>query len=229
MGFGILFFGYFLLLNVTNPAYTDLICGLITVMAFYKLSTVNKYFRMSVVPAVLFAVFGTFELFAEFADMIGISLSDISEYLPAPRFILIGILTITMLLGIEDVAREVDVPETRSRVKFALPTSYVIFPLCAILEFPAITNLIPDGLPIAIVSTVSLIFMFVVMVCNIITIYSAYMHICMPEDVDNETKEKPSRFGFVNKFREHENEKAREYAEYKLDKMRKKANKKRRK
>ena len=45
----------------------------------------------------------------------------------------------------------------------------------------------------------------------------------MPEDVDNDVKDKPSKFGFVNSFRKRNEEKSREYAEYKLDKMKSKA------
>ena len=61
---------------------------------------------------------------------------------------------------------------------------------------------------------------------NLVAVYSAYMHICMPEDVTNDSREKPSRLGFVNKFREHEAERSREYAEYKLDKMKRRSGKK---
>ena len=52
------------------------------------------------------------------------------------------------------------------------------------------------------------------------------MKICMPEDKDNEVEDKPSRFGFVNKYHEHTAEKQREYAEYKLEKLKKKNSKK---
>lgn len=229
MGFGLLFIGYFLLLNLTNPGYTDLIAGLITVMAFYKLSAVNKYFRMSIVPSVMLSVFGAFELFCEFADMFGISTTEIASYLPAPRYLLVGIISLLMLLGIEEVASEVDAIETKFKAKIARPISLVLFPVCAVLEFPAITALIPNGLPIAIVGTVILISTFLAIIYNLITVYSAYMHICMPEDVDNNPKSKPSRFGIVNSLRRHEEEKQREYAEYKIEKMKKKAEKKRRK
>ena len=222
MGFGILFIGYFLFLNVTYPGFTDLISGLLVLYAFYKLIPINKYFRMSVIPAAIFSVFGLFELTVELMAMIGINISAISTYLAAPRFIITGIISITMLMGLWEVAREVDVPETKSRVKVARPMTYVAFPLCAILEFPAITGLIPDGLPIAIVSTVALLFVFFVTIYNLTAIYSAYMRICMPEDIDNEVPIKPSRFGFVNKFREHEAEKQREYQEYKLNRFKKK-------
>ena len=44
---------------------------------------------------------------------------------------------------------------------------------------------------------------------------------------DNKPKEeKKSRFGFVNAFREHEEQKKREYFEYKLEKAKMKAEKK---
>ena len=229
MGFGLLFIGYFLLLNLTNPGYTDLIAALITAMAFFKLSSVNKYFQMNIVPSVMLAAFGALELFAEFADMFGINMSEVASYLPAPRYLLIGIITIVMLLGIEDVAKEVDAIDTKFKAKIARPISFVLFPVCAVLEFPAITSLIPNGLPITIVGTATIIGTFLAIIYNLVTVYSAYMHICMPEDVDNTPKDKPSRFGIVNSFRRHEEEKQREYAEYKIDKMKKKAEKKRRK
>ena len=229
MGFGLLFIGYFLFLNLTNPGYTDLIAGLITVMAFYKLSGVNKYFRMNIVPSVMLSVFGAFELFCEFADMFGINVTEVASYLPAPRYLLLGIISVVMLLGIEDVANEVDAIETKFKAKIGRMISLVLFPVCAILEFPAITALIPDGLPIRIVAVTTLICTFIGTVYNLISIYSAYMHICMPEDIDNTPKDKPSRFGIVNSFRRHEEEKQREYAEYKIEKMKKKAEKKRRK
>ena len=55
------------------------------------------------------------------------------------------------------------------------------------------------------------------------------MKICMPEDVDNDVPDKPSRFEFVNKHREHTLQKQREYAEYKLEKFKKKNSKKKKK
>ncbi len=227
MGFGILFFGYFLFLNLTHPGYTDLLAALICMLAFYKLTPVNKYFRMSIVPAITFAVFGLFELACEFSGLFGIDMSDIALYVAAPRYVLLAVLSATMLLGIDDVAREVRVASTVRHARIAKILSYILFPLCAILEFPMITKIIPDGYAIAVVSTVAIISLFVAMILNLVSIYSAYMHICMPSDVNNEPKSKPSRFGFVNKFREHEAERAREYAEY--QKKRREAKEKRRK
>ena len=51
----------------------------------------------------------------------------------------------------------------------------------------------------------------------------------MPEDVDNDYEEKPSRFEFINKHREHTLQKQREYAEYKLSRKQKKSSHKKKK
>jgi hypothetical protein len=41
MGFGMLFIGYFLLINITYFEYTDIIAAMLMLMAAYKLSFVN--------------------------------------------------------------------------------------------------------------------------------------------------------------------------------------------
>ena len=51
---------------------------------------------------------------------------------------------------------------------------------------------------------------------NLITIYTAYMRICMPNELTQSAKK--SKFGFVNKFKEYESERAKEYLEYKRQK-----------
>lgn len=228
MGFGILFIGYFFLLNLSHTGYTDIISALIMFMAFYKLQTVNKYFRLALIPTGLFCAVSLVELFELLLSTLGFNFSFLIEYTAAPRYLLIGLLSVYMLMGIESVADEVDVQVTRLRAKFSLPFAYILFALGTIFEFPFIGNLIPEK-PLMISATVLLFAIFIIMILNLVTIYSAYMHICMPEDIDNDSKEKKSKYGFVNKFKDHELEKNREYAEYKLNKSKEKASKKKRK
>ena len=78
-------------------------------------------------------------------------------------------------------------------------------------------------------SAITLIAIFTVVIVNLVTIYRAYMKICMPDDIDNDTPDKPSKFEFINKHREHTIQKQREYAEYKLEKLKKKNAKKKKK
>ena len=58
MGFGTLFFGYFLLLNIAYNTFTDLIAALIMAMGLNKLSTVNHPFKNGFIASVIFAVIG---------------------------------------------------------------------------------------------------------------------------------------------------------------------------
>lgn len=218
MGFGTLFFGYFLFLNLTRPSYTDLLGALICLLAFNKLTPINKYFRMSIVPSAIFAVFGLFELGCEFARMFGLGIGDISIYIASPRYILLAVLSVTMLLGIDDVAREVRVASTIRHAKISRILSLILFPICAIIDFPITMQIIGNKYVLAVFSAVAIISLFVAMILNVVTIYSAYMHICMPENRDNDAPRKPSRFGFVNMFHAHEEEKQREYAEYRRKK-----------
>ena len=224
MGFGTLFIGYFLLLNLTYYGYTDLIAALFMILAFYNLRTVNKYFRIAIAPASLFALVGALELCESLIRLLGSDASFLLAYTAPSRYITMGLLSVFMLLGIEDVAHEVGVSITETRAKRALPFAYVLFPLSAIFELP-VTAIIGDKAA-AITGFILLILVFIHVAMNLVAVYSAYMHICMPEDVTNDSREKPSRLGFVNKFREHEAERSREYAEYKLDKMKRRSGKK---
>ena len=70
--------------------------------------------------------------------------------------------------------------------------------------------------------------MMTIVEMNLILIYNCYMQICMPEDLLPKESKK-SKLEFINKFAEHEEEKRREYAEYKLEKMKKRAEKLKRK
>ena len=225
MGFGILFIGYFLLLNLTYYGYTDIIAGLIMLMAFYKLRSVNKYFAIGIFPSALFAVIGIPELIEALGAVFGTDISYILDYTAAPRYLIIGLITVLLLMGIESVAREVDAMKTAIRAKVTTPFAYIVFIAAVIMEFPAIEKII-DVNVLRYIGFALLLSVFVLMAAVLYSIYSAYRWICMPEDVDNDVKDKPSRFEFVNKFRERNEEKSREYAEYKLDKMKNKVSSK---
>ncbi len=228
MGFGLLFIGYFLLLNLTYYGYTDLIGALIMFMALYKLQNVNRHFRTALIPTGLFGVVGMVELVDILLSTLGIGIGNITNYIASSRYLLIGLITIFVLMGIEDVAKEVDVLVTQKRAKYLLPFAYILYAAGTIFEFPSLGALLSPKV-LAVTATVLLFSIFIHMALSLVAVYSAYMHICMPEDVDNDAEEKPSRFGFVNKFREHEESQNRKYAEYKIDKAIKKAEKKKRK
>ena len=135
-----------------------------------------------------------------------------------------------MLYGIETVAEEVGLRELSRRAHLSIPFTLVIYALSAILELPELDSIgFLSTKALAIMTVITLFATLITVTLNLITVYKAYAKICMPEDVDNIAPDKPSRFGFVNKHRERTEQKQREYAEYKLEKFKKKISKKKKK
>ncbi len=213
MGFGTLFIGYFFLVNISYFFYTDIIAAAVMLLGLYRLSWVNRSFFTSMAFCGVFTLFSLLELIGALIDtFVPGSIGALLDYVQIPRYILIFALTITLLHGISEVAREVDARELSSRAKRSLPFCF-IYLLMAVLDLPQFSVL---GKAIVIISIVVIIALLILIALNLVTIYRAYMQICMPEDMV--PKNKKSRFGFVNRFREYEDGKAREYAEYKINK-----------
>lgn len=230
MGFGTLFFGYFLLLNITYNTFTDLIAALIMAAGLYKLSGVNRPFRNGLIASVIFGVIGIVELIAGTVYMFYPSgaVSDVLSYVAPARYFSIAILTLFIFKGIEEVSVEVGLTELAKRARISMPITLLIYAASAVLEVPLFE--VTEGVKIlAVASAVTLLATLAIVTVNLVTIYRAYMKICMPDDKDNDTAEKPSKFEFINKHREHTLERQREYAEYKLEKYKKKASKKKKK
>ena len=224
MGFGTLFVGYFLLLNVGYTYYTDALAAAIMLYAFYRLSSINKPFRRAAFAAGAFLVFGLSELILSLISSLGIfSVANLLFTIFAMlRHLIIFAITALMLSGIKEVALEVDLPYLAKRcvrnVYLALP----IYTLCLILEADELASFIAPEILIT-MYFISLILVITITTMNLVQIYSAHMRIYIP---DEEKEEKQSRFEFVNKFRRHEEEKSKEYAEYKLNKIIEKKTKK---
>lgn len=229
MGFGTLFIGYFLLLNLTYFAYTDLISALIMLMGLYKLSTVNKPFKYAFYVASVFAVFGTGELVISFIKIFYPLFKEgaVLSYVTPLRYLIIGALTVYTMIGVRDVASEVRLNALKAKAGTYVYVSAVTFAFAAILDLPVLDFI--ERKILAVLSITVLLTLFIIIVIELTIIYKAYMKICMPSDLASDGQPKKSKYQFVNKFREHEAEKQREYAEYKFNKMVSKSNKKKKK
>lgn len=229
MGFGTLFVGYFLLLNVTFYGYTDLISALIMAMGLYRLASVNRDFRLGYYSSLVFSGYGLIELIKEFLVMFSPSLdtrlAGILPYASILRYALIFVLTVFILRGIASVAKEVGIGELSARANLFVPISAIVYAFAAALEIPPLSSIFPLQV-LAVSAFVILILSFCLVIFNLITIYTAYMRICMPGDEDMDTEEKPSRFEFINKYRKRKAEKEHEYAEYQRQRLKEKAEKK---
>ena len=229
MGLGTLFIGYFLLLNVTYFGYTDLIAGLIMLMGLYKLCAINKQFKYAFISASVFSLLGAAELVVSLisAFMPLIKEESVLLYLTPVRYVILTPLSLFVMLGIRDVSAEVGIKFLSKKAGYYAYVSLIAFALAAIFDLPFLSFIPAKAL--AVIALLLLLFIFITVIIDLTIIYKAYLRICMPEDLAAGTTEKKSRFEFVNKFREYEKGKQKEYAEYKLSKMNSNANKSKKK
>ena len=221
MGFGILFIGYFLNLNFAYYQFTDAIAAIIMLYALYKLSYLNRGMKLAARVAMLYAVLGIFELAVAGLEMFYIIDHNALLYFISAvlRNMIIGVLTASMLYGMRDVAREVGLNALGERCVRLFSMTVVLYPVLALLECGELGSFI-DVRVLVYASVIAIFLTLILTVLVLATIYSCYMRICMPEDED--MPEKESKFKLVNAFRRHEEEKQREYQEYKLEQLKKK-------
>ncbi len=228
MGFGILFVGYFLLLNISYYYLTDAIAAAVMLYAFYKLRGINEGFRHALISATVFLVFGLFELgiSAVGSFLPTLDASALPSLVPMLRHAVICITTFFMLMGMREVASEVDIPDLAGRCGRNIYFTGAVYLVSILLEAADFAKLF-DAKIVIFAYFITLICTLAVILLNLVCIYFCHMKICMPGDEDY--KEKPSRFGFVNEFRKRQDERSREYAEYRLQKLKSKKNKRKKK
>lgn len=228
MGFGTLFIGYFLLLNFAYCSFSDAVAAVLITYAFHKLSRINDGFKYAFFASIAFTLLGIFELGVAAYDMfIPLDNGSIAIVIPALlRNLVIAFLSFLMLVGINDVATEVGLSEIALKAKRRGYLTIGIFALNILLESQNLIKFI-DSMVLVSLYAFAILAMLAIIIMNLASIYSCYMRICMPDDVEME--QKPSKIGFVNEFKRHEEEKSREFAEYKLKKMQSKNQKQRKK
>jgi hypothetical protein len=228
MGFGTVFVGYFLLLNIGYYGFTDIIAALIMMLGLYKLSGINRPFYLGFIASGVFSVFALWELVFRAAEMLGFNLlsSSLAFFIPVVRYVILSALTALILLGIVEVAREVELMKTAARARASIYLTFALYLTCLLLETP-IAKLFPTAL-IAIFVFISVFGTAALIIFNLTIIFSCYKEICMPDEkIDSEPRE--SKFKFVNDFRRHQAEKQMEYAKYRLEKKKKQSEKRNKK
>ncbi len=221
MGFGILFIGYFFILNFPYCEFTDAFAAALMMYALYKLSHINRGFRLALYSSFAFVALGVFELTLAVWDMLApIGSDSLLLLLPALiRHLLIAFTSFLMLNGMREVADEVGLSAISKKCERRAYATVVIYALNIFLESASLAKFI-DARILAVSYVMCVAATLVITALNLAAIYSCYMRICMPGDED--AGEKRSRFEFINSFRRHEEEKQREYQEYRLEQLRKK-------
>ncbi len=208
MGFGTLFIGYFLLLNLTYYGFTDIIAAAVMLLGLYKLTTVNKYFGISAIISAVFLVFalGEFGIATYGIFMRPIDSALFVSIMSIARCALIGTLTVSMLKGIEDVAKEVDIEDLPTKASRLAIASAITYSAWIMLEAPL--SFMGDYIP-ALLSLITILATFALLIVNLTVIYTCYMKICMPGN-ENISRERVSKFEFVNEYRRRKAEREEE-------------------
>ena len=220
MGFGTLFIGYFLLLNLTYYGFTDVIAAAVMLLGLYNLSKVNKNFFAAMIASIVFLAFSfgefgiaTYEIFFR-----QISSPLLVSFMSITRSLTVGTLTVLMLKGIEDVAKEVniaDLPTKASRLTIITAVTYTAW---IILEAPLSFM---DNYVLGVISLLTILATIALLIVNLTVIYSCYMRICMPGN--EKIGDKPSKFAFVNEYRARKAERDKEAAEKRLKQLKERA------
>ena len=199
---------------------TDVIAALLMLLAFFKLAYLNRGFSLGFIFCSIFSAFGAFEFISEAMRMfniVSIGASCISD-VGMIRYLLICLTTVFMLIGARDIAREVDLNALAVRCHKGIILTFIIYALNIIWQTSSLLGFAPSVKFMALSGYIIILATLILVIMNLISVYGCYMHICMPGE-DKSGASKKSRFSFVNAFRAHEDEKRREYTEYKLDKL----------
>lgn len=230
MGFGILFIGYFFLLNVTPyRGFTDIISAAIMLFALYKLSGINRGFKLSFILCGAFLAVSLGELVLSVSSLFSFfDVGVISPIVTIIRHGVVGTLSAMIMMGIRDISSEVDLPKIRNRSRCLIPATFIIYLLWIALE--AAAGFTTHEVLATVLAWISLIVIVANIILNAVglfTVYGCYAQICMPEDNTPlmPEEEKPSRFAFINEHRKRRRERDEAYYREKIEKAKAKHNK----
>lgn len=225
MGFGLLFVGYlFLLPAALSYFYTLPVSAIFLAWGCYRLRRVNLPFGWATYPAAFIGITGAFASLAAHLP----ALSGAQPYLEAACYLEMLIWHLAALTGLAWVAEETGLKKLRQQtVRNRIFACLYFFPAACLA---AVQNIPVSEKALAWLISFRDAFLLVgvvVLVLILSSLFTAYMRICMPEDLTMPVK--PSRFDFVNRRREEvrrREEEARAIAQKRIEQRKNAKNKK---
>ncbi len=216
MGFGLLLVGYIITYIITLGIGDYLFAGMLIggFIMFLGLSELRKYcptFLYAIIANVLM-ILCSFYKTAAFLDSaflleLGIDSPLLHTIFDIIKFAVDIIFNLSMLYGIADLSRRVEYPQTREKAY----RNMIFVGLYALLQ---IILLIPNTIfqnDKAFFMTLLMIIQLIYALFNLLLLFKCYAMIC-PEGQEDMTR-KPSRFAFINKMREKQDEREQQAIE----------------
>lgn len=215
MGFGILFFGYFVMFAFSLSSmyfFADVIGSVITAYAFTRLAQYNTYYKKAALFALLFLLFSAVKA----TDMMFDIYPDgyISMIINILRLASAAIMHIFMFLGARGIALGADAKKLVGKAERNMVMTVLYYAVYSVITNITIESEELDGY----LKTVLLIYWVVCLILNLAFIYNCF-GILAPADED-ETERKPSRFEFINKIDAKMDEIEKKNQEYRMDSVR---------
>lgn len=215
MGLGLLFIGYFIafLMSVNNYGFAFEIVGFAVMFtAVGRLTEYKHSLSRTALPLFLMTLCSLFEGGRVLTELVNAPMALFSEgnafFVSLFAVAMGAVFQIMLFLGIGAIAR--DAEETRLSRRSVL--CCILIGIVCILEFlVSVLNDIPSLASTAAVRYLSLsaVLLRILYPLPILAfIFSCYTSLCAPEDV--EMKQRPSRFAFINRWREEREKKAEE-------------------
>lgn len=234
MGFGILFLGYSIV-TIFSLLGTYSFIGLLIgyFMMFMAITELRKYcptFLYAIIASVLMIFCSFYECFEGIDTLFDLGILNgaqtVSSIFEKAEFVIGIIFNLTLLYGIADLARRVDLQSVRTKAfrNMAFVGIYAAYQLIMLLPI----GIIRDDQ--AFFMTLLMILVLVYSLFNLALIFRCYAFIC-PQG-EEEMKRKPSRFEFVNRLRARNDAKEQETIDYynkKLEDMKNRRNNKKNK
>lgn len=204
MGFGILFMGYLItyLLSL-NPyaAVTRLAGYIVCLVALGNLRRHNRWFAYTHMVCIPLLAFSAGNAAIEIVSRIlgeraPVGLSTATDVMEVVMTLMVLVFHACLLLAIYTIAKDTDLPRLArsARVNLVVTAGYAV--LTGIWALPVELGE-SDGMTLNLMLfLLQLVWIFL----NLFLLFRCYMWICLEGDED--MAQKPSRFAFVNRFRE---------------------------
>lgn len=233
MGFGLLFTGYAIanIFTLTSYSFIGMLLGYFIIFcALYELRKYCPTFLYSLIITVVMIFCSFFECFKGLDTLMawgvlyeGALISQIFEF---AEFGLALLFNLTLLYGIADMGRRVELDDVRSKAyrNMIFVIIYYAYQLFLFLPLAFIRQ------EKAFLMSLLMILLLTYTVINLALIFRCYAFICPQGDEDMPVK--PSRFDFINRMRaksEAKEKEAMEYYQQKADDLKKRREHKKKK
>lgn len=222
MGFGLLFIGYFIafLMSVNSYGFAfELIGFAIILKALEKLSEYKHRLSSAMLPLFLLSLCSLFDAGAKISELLSIKTPLFSESISFWVSVISEIIAIAfhviLLEGIRGIARDAEEQKLSSRAVgcIVLVAATKLFNLTLIML--GVVSSVATTQAFAVLTKFALLAHICYPLAILAFIYACYADLCAPEDVDMAPR--PSRFGFINRWRERRQQRETELRQNKSE------------